>query len=179
VDSLSGQRINLAIKSVLPPGVPDSTLRPQPRAAFVSRQTVSAYPLLILWALALVLLLPLHLWWRRRGKAGPLTSAALPPPDPPLARWADDGEYRAVANISAVRLRSAIAQQVPPAHAGLDTERLLSELAAVRPQWPLEELGGILRALDQARFGLAGTPDAVELSRLSLQFRDRLLREAA
>jgi hypothetical protein len=109
----------------------------------------------------------------------PSTVAALPIPEPPLPRWADDGEYRAVANISAVRLRTAIAQRVPPAHPGLDTERLLSELAAVRPHWPLHELGEILRALDQARFGLAGNPNTVELSRASLQLRDRLLREAA
>lgn len=179
VDSLGRQRVNLTISSVLPPGVPESTLTPQPRAAFVSRDTVSASPLVILWTLALVLLLPLHLWWRRRGKVLPSTPPALPIPEPPLLSWADDGEYRAVANISAARLRTAIAQRVPPAHAGLDTERLLSELAAVRPHWPLRELGQILRALDQARFGLAGSPDTIELSRASHQLRDRLLREAA
>jgi hypothetical protein len=96
-----------------------------------------------------------------------------------LDRWADDGEYRAVANISAVRLRSAVAQRVAAAHPGLDTERLLSNLAAVRPDWPLAELGDILRGLDEARFGVAPASDALALSRSSVAMRARLLGEAA
>jgi hypothetical protein len=100
-------------------------------------------------------------------------------PDAPLERWADAGEYRAVANVSAVRLRAAVAQRVAGAHPGLDTERLLAELAAVRPDWPLEELGEVLRALDDARFGLTASPDTLRLSRSSFELRERLLREAA
>jgi hypothetical protein len=96
-----------------------------------------------------------------------------------LNRWADAGEYRAVANISAIRLRSAVANRVAAAHPGLDTERLLSELAAVRPEWPLAELGEILRGLDQARFGVAPAADSLELSRSSLVLRNRILGEAA
>ena len=108
--------------------------------------------------------------------------AALPlpeSPEPPLERWADDGEYRAVANVAAVRLRNALAQRVAAAHSGLDTERLLAQLAAARPDWPLDELGDLLRALDDARFGHSGSPEALELSRSTLEMRDRLLREAA
>jgi hypothetical protein len=94
-------------------------------------------------------------------------------------RWADDGEYRAVANVAAVRLRAALAQRVAAAHPGLDTERLLAELAAARPDWPLEELGDLLRALDDARFSDSGSPDALQLSQSTLAMRDRLLRDAA
>jgi hypothetical protein len=100
-------------------------------------------------------------------------------PDPPLSRWADDGEFRAVANLAAARLRAAIAQRVPSAHPGLDTGRLLAELAAARPEWPLEELGKLLRVLDDARFGSSGSSQALELSEASLRLRERLLREAA
>jgi hypothetical protein len=96
-----------------------------------------------------------------------------------LSRWADDGEYRAVANVAAIRLRSALAQRVTAAHPALDTERLLAQLAAARPDWPLEELGDLLRALDDARFGEVGSPEALELSQSTLAMRDRLLREAA
>jgi hypothetical protein len=108
-------------------------------------------------------------------------TAALAPdlPEPPLARWADAGEYRAVANVAAARLRSAVAERVASAHPGLDTERVLAELAAARPSWPLEELGELLVALDHARFGVVTSPDALELSRSTLALRDRLLREAA
>lgn len=178
VDSLKGQPVKLDVRSVLPAAA-DSALAPQPRAAIVSRGVVSPAPLAILWVLALALLLPLHLWWRRRGTPAPAAGPAPALPEPPLARWADDGEYRAVANISAVRLRAAVAERVAGAHPGLDTERLLAELAAVRPDWPLFELGAVLRGLDEARFGLTAAPDALELSRSSAELRDRLLRGAA
>jgi hypothetical protein len=134
-----------------------------------------------LWLVAAILLLPLHLWWRRRGK--PVRSAALPPrPEAlqaPLARWADAGEYRAVANVAAARLRAALEQRVASAHSGLDTERVLAEIAAARPEWPLEELSELLRALDDVRFGLMPSSEALRLSQATLEMRDRLLREAA
>jgi hypothetical protein len=178
VDSLKGQPIRLEVRSVLPLASPDS-IPPQPRADIVPIRTESPVPLLILLGMALALLLPLHIWWRRRGKP---TRVALPVPasaDPPLNRWADAGEYRAVANISAIRLRSAVAQRVTAAHPGLDTERLLSELAAVRPDWPLDELGDVLRGLDEARFGVTPAADALALSESSVALRGRLLGEAA
>jgi hypothetical protein len=178
VDSLAGERVRLEVKSVLPATGRDS-LAPQPRAGLVNRQEVTLVPLAMLWAVALVFLIPLHLWWRRRGK--PVRRAASTPdlPEPPLPRWADAGEYRAVANVAASRLRSTVAERVASAHPGLDTERLLAELAAARPNWPLEELGELLVALDNARFGLTTSADALELSRSTLELRERLLREAA
>jgi hypothetical protein len=179
VDSLPGETARVTVRSVLPPGVPDSTIPPQPRAAFVPLQETSIVPLAVLWLLASLLLLPLHLWWRRRGKPVPLVGSRPELPEPPLSRWADDGEYRAVANVAAIRLRSALAQRVTAAHPGLDTERLLAQLAAARPDWPLEELGDLLRALDDARFGEVGSPEALELSHSTFAMRDRLLREAA
>jgi hypothetical protein len=179
VDSLPVEGVRLEVKSVLPAGARDSLPDPQPRASLVALREVSLTPLVVLWTAALLVLLPLHLWWRRRGKPVPMTALAPPIPDPPVARWADAGEYRAVANLAAVRLRTAVAQRVAGAHPSLDTERLLAELAAVRPDWPLEELGELLRGLDDARFGLNTSSDALELSRVSNELRDRLLREAA
>ena len=179
VDSLRGQQVKLEVRSVLPRATPDSALAPQPRAAIVAVRAVSPGPLLILYVIALALLLPLHLWWRRRGKPARVAAPEAAVAEPPLDRWADSGEYRAVANISAVRLRSAVAQRVAAAHPGLDTERLLSELAAVRPDWPLTELGDILRGLDEARFGVAPAADALALSRSSVALRARILGEAA
>lgn len=179
VDSLRGQQVRLEVRSVLPRTSPDSALSPQPRAGMVAIRAVSLAPLVILGVISLALLLPLHLWWRRRGKPAGAPAPDAPAAEPPLDRWADDGEYRAVANISAVRLRSAVAQRVAAAHPGLDTERLLSDLAAVRPDWPLAELGDILRGLDEARFGVAPAADALALSRSSVAMRARLLGEAA
>lgn len=179
VDSLSGEPVRLEVKSVLPANAPDSVLVPQPRAGLVNRQEESLTPLILLWAAALVFLVPLQIWWRRRGKPVRPVPPSAGLPEPPLARWADAGEYRAVANVAAARLRSAVAERVASAHSGLDTERLMAELAAARPQWPLEELGELLGALDNARFGLITSADALELSRSTLELRDRILREAA
>jgi hypothetical protein len=178
VDSLEGQRAQLLVQSILPAGSAESLPPPQPRAGLVPRQELSILPLVLLWTAGLVGLVPLHLWWRRRGKPMPPLAPIRDLPEPPLTRWADDGEYRAVANVAAARLRSTIAQRVAAAHPGLDTERLLAELAAVRPQWPLEELGELLRALDDARFGNSGSSRTLELSQSSLTLSDRL-REAA
>ena len=179
VDSLAGQTLRVTVRSVLPRVPPDSALPPQPRASLVARPSVSLLSVALLWLAALALLLPLHFWWRRRGPPMPAIKVPADLPDPPLNRWADAGEYRAVANVAAVRLRSAVARQVSGAHAGLDTERLLAELAAVRPDWPLAELGAVLRRLDDARFGISGSPDVLQLSRSSFELQDRLLRDAA
>jgi hypothetical protein len=179
VDSLPPQQVRVNVRSVLPPQVPDSVIPPQPRAGLVPRQETSILPLLLLELLALLLLTPLHIWWRRRGKPMPTVPRPLEQVEPPLERWADNGEYRAVANVAAVRLRAALAQRVSAAHSGLDTERLLAELAAARPDWPLAELGDLLRALDDARFSDAGSADALELSQSAMAMRDRLFREAA
>ncbi len=65
------------------------------------------------------------------------------------------------------------------AHLGLDTERVLAEIAAARPKWPLQELSELLRGLDGVRFGLLPSSEALRLSRSTIEMRDRLLRDAA
>jgi hypothetical protein len=180
VDSLPGQSITLHIRSVLPAVPRDSTLAPQPRADFVPRRTVSLLPMLLLWLIAGLLLAPLHWWWRRRGKERKVF--ILPPPrggEPPLERWADAGESRAVAAAATVRLRWAIAESLPAAHVGLDTEDLLRVMRAARPAWPLGELADLLGSLDEARFGERTFPDALGLARWAGELEPRLVREAA
>ena len=179
VDSLAGTRVSMEVRSVLPPVPTDSSLAPQPRAGLVALRETDLAPLAICWLVGLALLLPLHLWWRRRGKPIPTAPPNRPVVELPLARWADDGEYRAVANVAAARLRAEVARRVTTAHPGLDTERLLSQLAAVRPNWPLNELAELLRALDDARFGQVTAADVLDLSRTSSEMLDRLRREAA
>jgi hypothetical protein len=181
VDSLAGERVSVEVRSVLPPVPPDSVLAPQPRASLVSRRVVSLAPIAVLWLASLALLLPVHLWWRRRGKPVGTAPPTLRPDalELPLARWADAGEYRAVANVATARLRAAVEQRVASAHLGLDTERVLAEIAAARPKWPLQELSELLRGLDDVRFGLLPSSEALRLSRSTIEMRDRLLRDAA
>jgi hypothetical protein len=181
VDSLASERLTVEVRSVLPRVPPDSILAPQPRASLVSRRVVSLAPIAVLWLASLVLLLPVHLWWRRRGKPARTAPPALRLDglELPLARWADAGEYRAVANVAAARLRTTVEQRLASAHSGLDTERVLAEIAAARPEWPLQELSELLRSLDDVRFGLVPSSEALRLSRSSIEMRDRLLRDAA
>jgi hypothetical protein len=180
LDSLPGEPVSVEMSSVLP-AVPPDSLAPQPRASLVSRRVVSPIPVALLWLLSLAVLLPVHLWWRRRGKPVRAAPPAIRPDalELPLARWADAGEYRAVANVAAARLRAAMEQRVASAHQGLDTERVLAEIAASRPHWPLQELSELLRALDNVRFGLVPSSEALALSRSTFEMRDRLLRDAA
>jgi hypothetical protein len=180
VDSLPTVPVTLRVRSVLPKVPPDSTLKPQPRAEFVARGATTPIPLLILLLLALLLLAPLHWWWRRRGEArAPAPGETGGPAHPPLERWADAGESRAVAAAATRRLRSVLAAQVPAAHPGLDTDAALLELRGARPDWPLDELGDVLRSLDEARFGDMAFPDAIGLARWAGELESRLTREAA
>lgn len=178
IDSVPPRPMDLRIASVLPP-VPPESLAPQPRADFVPRTSLSVLPLLLLLALAALLLAPLHWWWRRRGKPRPRPALALlGEAGPPLDRWADAGETRAVASVAAQRLRSLIAARMPSAHPGLDTEDVL-RVVAPRTDWPLGELADLLRSLDEARFGQTAFPDAVGLARWADELAPHLVPEAA
>ncbi|MGN6390726.1 MAG: hypothetical protein ACTHM9_00575 [Gemmatimonadales bacterium] len=178
MDSAPPRPVALRIASVLP-AQPVESIAPQPRADFVPRTTLSLAPLLILLAVAVLLLTPLHWWWRRRGLPRPRPSLALlGAAAPPLDRWADAGETRAVASVAAQRLRSVIAARMPEAHQGLDTEDLL-RVVRRRDDWPLGELRDLLHSLDEARFGSAGFPDAVGLARWADELTPRLAPEAA
>jgi hypothetical protein len=179
LDSLPPQAVHLTIGSVLPTVPPDSALKPQPRADFVARTSTSAVPLLVLLAACALLLAPLHWWWRRRGHPRPRPELPTARMDaPPLERWADAGESRAVASAAASRLRALIAARMPAAHPGLDTEELLGAVA-VRGDWPLAELAELLRALDEARFGHTGSADALDHARRADELAPRLVPEAA
>jgi len=175
VDSLPPKRFALEITSVLPRVPPDSGLAPQPRADFVPRTTVTIIPLLVMLALVAILLAPLRWLWRRRGPVTPAkTSPSSARPEPPIERWADAGEVRAVAGTTTARLRAAIASRAPAAHRGLDTESLLAQLAADRPDWPLADVGSLLRSLDAARFGAGADVNVVGLARSAAALEPRL-----
>ena len=179
IDSVPPKAVTLRIASVLPAVPSDSTLAPQPRADFVPRTSVTLLPLLILLAAAALLLAPLHWWWRRRGHPRPRPNLPVSGAHPaPLERWSDDGEVRAVASVATRRLRAVIAERMPAAHPGLDTEDLLRAVAG-RIDWPLAELADLLRSLDEARFGRVAFPDAVGLARWADEIAPRLVPEAA
>jgi hypothetical protein len=181
MDSLPGQAVTLRVASVLPRPATDTTLQPQPPADFVPQPATSPWPVLIFLLLAIAILTPIHWWWRRRGTPGRKPAGAQPAglARAPLERWADAGESRAVAAVATARLRHARAGRLPGALTSLDTEAVLDHVARQRPDWPVADLGLVLRGLDQARFGTGALPDALQLARRAAELEPRLTREAA
>jgi hypothetical protein len=174
VDSLASTTVTLTAGTVLPPRPPDS-LTPQPAASTIATHERTPRPLIALLALALVALLPIHLWWRRRGRTTPIAPVGpAPAADPPVERWAEAGEPRAVIGAAVARLREGIAAKVPEARAELDTDDCLAVLARLRPDWPLVELGDVLRALDEARFAHGPDVDALGMHRWAAELARRL-----
>jgi hypothetical protein len=176
-DTLGSESITLRVASVLPQGVPESTLAVQPPATPVLLQGVSLFPAAILLVLAALLLVPLHWWWTRRGKPAPPRKP--PPPFTPapdmIEHWVEIGERRAVAGMAATRIRAAIARQVPSAHAGLDTESMLREVEQQRPMWPRKELAEVLKSLDTMRFApIYGSTDVLQLYQRGVELAQAL-----
>ncbi len=180
LDSLAPRPVTINVASVLPSR--GDSITPQPPVGIVPRRERVPWPPLLLTLLAIGLLVPPHLWWRRRGRAEALPAAA--PMEPaPLERWLRDGEARAVAASAAIRLRSAMAAVAPTIHRALDTAAAIAAAETLRPDWPLADLGGTLRALDDLRFAPDGMalPDALPLARAAEAVATRLTpaRDAA
>jgi len=175
LDSLPPMSVTLTAASVLPDG-PHDTLKPQPEAPTVAIHERTLRPLLALWALVAAMLVPAHLWWRRRGRSvavAPIGPAA--PPQLPVVRWGEAGESRAVVGATVERLRGLIAARVPDARAELDTDACLAVLVGSRPGWPLGELGDLLRALDEARFAHGPEVEALGIYQWAGELEGRLL----
>jgi hypothetical protein len=145
VDSVYMSRMTITVSSVLPVVAEDSILPPQPPAGIVPRPVASMIPLFVLWGVALILVAPLHWWWRRRGKPA---SA-----DAPLANTVD----------------VEVAARVT-----LDTEGCLAVVRASKPEWPLDELETLLRGMDASRFAPMSERDALQLYERAITLKTRL-----
>lgn len=125
-DTLAAVTRLVDVASVLPAGRPPDSLAPRPAEEPISRRERSPLPTLVLLAGAGVILLPVHLWWRRRGAA----PDPLPPPAPALEpetldRWLTMGETRAALEGWSALLRSA-------SGASGERDRILARLEEAR-----------------------------------------------
>ncbi len=84
--------------------------------------------------------------------------------EPPLQRWIASGEHRAVATVAMSRVRERVAALIPPARHSLHIEEWLEIIAAHQPQWPVGELGDVMRALERASFAPAIPSDVIALA---------------
>lgn len=174
VDSAPPYRATLDVASVLPKVQGDTAAIPvQPAVTTVRRADQSARPVMLFLLGALGLLAPLHWWWRRRG-VEPARAGARAAVRPPLARWAEAGEGRAALAVAAAELRGTIARGVPAATPALETEECIAAVRADRPDWPVDDLAAVLRALDAARFRPETLADASALVAETARMTERL-----
>jgi hypothetical protein len=139
-DTIPAQPVTVTIASVLPDLPGDALPEPQPEAALVLRPDQTPVPLILLIAVCGLLLLPVHLAWRRRGPALlPKTNGLAAEVPLPAGRWAASGEIRAVLAVAAALLRRSAAAA------------------------PSGEASALLEELESAAYGPVSPPDAPEL----------------
>lgn len=159
VEALVGDTAWVNVVSVLPEGSPPhpapslapivrTRTRPQPVVGLVGGVAVA----LLLWGLA-----------RRRTRSRPAPDqVVLDHPEPPVDRWLAAGETRAVAAVTADRLRHHIAQRLDSAGRHLDTEECIAALESADDDLPVRALAQVLRSLERASFAPAAPLDVVE-----------------
>ncbi len=152
-DSLPAEERVIQVASVLPPNTAPDQLPVQPEVGIVNERITTPLPVMALLALATLLYLPMVWWWRRRGPVMTVTPPVAPPMESPWADWAEDGEARAVAAAVSRQLRLSLLSHLPAIPPGAVGSRVARIVAELRPTWPAEEVGGVLRALEAAEFG--------------------------
>ena len=132
-DTLAPAVATIDVRSVLP-GPPSDTIPPKPPQEAVARTTPALLPMLVLTLLTLLLLVPLHLWWRKRGKkqgrvagsASALTGVSAADPAV-LGKWTAAGELRMAAEGWAGYLGQRLVVRDDP-----ELVRLVARLRAAR-----------------------------------------------
>jgi hypothetical protein len=69
-----------------------------------------------------------------------------------------------------------LAHLVPDASETLDTEECLAVLSARKPDWPLDEIGALLQAMDASRFGPISERGALQLHEQAMVLKTRLMK---
>jgi len=162
--SLPSEERMLEVASVLP-DEPAEDIPVRGAAGIVGRPVASLVPLGVMLALTGLILVPAWWWWIRRGR---VVTEATPPPvmvPVPVSAWAEAGEQRVVLAAATDMVRHAVADRLPGAHPGLDTESCIAVLAASPPRWDAAPVVEVLRDLDLARFRPEGPGEVLTLCR--------------
>ena len=152
-DSLPGGTATFRVASV----IPDSITTPAPQPALGPLRLARRTPLPTLAAVLLSagMFVGIVAWRRRSPRAARVAADLELDPEVGDPRWVAAGEPRAVAARASHRLRHAIAQAVPEAHAALSTSECLAVVERAKPNAPLRQLRELLGALDQVAFATA------------------------
>jgi len=161
VEAILGDQAVIVVAAVVPDSVPDP--RPMPSQAPIARALRDRWRAVAPVAVVLIALGAWLAWRRRRPRAVRPAGTAVPPVELPLMRWLAAGERRAVATVTAHRLRSTVAGVVPASAPVTDAGDWAAAVGAARPDWPVEDLADLLRALERARFAPLAADDLAEL----------------
>ena len=124
-DTLRSAVARVEVASLLPEQPRDS-IPPRPPEAAVTLADRSVIPVAVLLLLGALVLLPVYLWWRRRGPAPePAAGVAARPTPETLDAWLHAGEIRAALEGWSQLLRARKAESS-------EGDALLAELAAAR-----------------------------------------------
>ena len=160
LETLVGDTAVVNVAAMLPP---DSTPPPRASLAPVSRPAQRIAPFVVFVTSVLVASGAWLMVRRRRGTR----PAPAPVPDEPVAvdllHWLRAGEGRAAASYAMERVRGQVGRLVPTVDRSLSTDECLAALERDQPDWPLRDLGDLLRELDRARFAPLAPADAGEL----------------
>lgn len=173
-DSLPAESRTIVVASVLPDSLPAERLPVQPEAGIVLERVTTPYPVLVALLIATLIFTPLAFWWVRTGPAMPPFKTPTDRLVPPLAEWSEAGEPRAVAAVAARSLRYAILSQLPGIPQGLVSSRLIRVVEEQRPNWPAQELGNVLRALESVQYSAATPGEVVALAEKAGELRQQI-----
>ncbi len=160
-ETLVGGPAFLTVVSVLP----DSDSLP-PLRAFrppVMRNVTRSIPTALL-VMSVVALTTVWGAVRRKSQPRPEWERVEDADDPPVMRWIAAGEHRAVATVAMHRVRNGVARLLPQAGQSLHIEEWLQVIETQRPDWPLRELGDVMRTLERASFAPAIPSDVIALA---------------
>ena len=128
-DTLKASAHKVSVLSVLPAGQPRSKLAPKPARGPLPIAAQSLVPLAVATGAVVLVLLPVVLRWRRRGRVAPLPTRVEVFPDPVrLREWAAAGEYRAALTGWSWRLARLLARSQDLSRIA-EAQRVLEELS--------------------------------------------------
>lgn len=173
-DSLPDESRTIVVQSVLPDSLPPERVPVQPEAGIVAERITSPYPVLLAVLVALLVFAPLAAWWLRAGPPMPPFHTPTERQAPPLTEWGEAGEPRAVAAVAARSLRGVILGHLPGIPQGLVASRLIRVVEEQRPNWPADEIGEVLSALEAVQYSAASPLEVLALAERAGVLRQQL-----
>ncbi len=162
VETRAGGEAVITVLSVLPEG--DSLPAPSVSREPIPRDVYRTAPAVILLTGILVAVVGWGVVRRRRVRRPAWSGPAAGGEGAPVSRWIAAGEPRAVATVSMHRMREEIQTYVAEAEPSLDVEAWLRTVQEHRSEWPVRELGEVMRALERASYAPAIPSDVIALA---------------